>query len=33
MIAAAAVVHNLTMATRNLRDFERLGVTAFNPFG
>jgi hypothetical protein len=33
MIAATAVVHNLTVATRNLRDFERLGVPAFNPFG
>ena len=33
MIAAAAVVHNLTVVTRNLRDFERLGVPAFSPFG
>ena len=33
MIAATAVVHHLTVATRNLRDFERLGVGAFNPFG
>jgi hypothetical protein len=33
MIAATAVVHNLTVATRNLRDFERLAVPAFNPFG
>jgi predicted nucleic acid-binding protein len=33
MIAAIAVVHNLTVATRNLRDFERLGVPTFNPFG
>jgi toxin FitB len=32
MIAATARVHNLTVATRNLRDFERLGVPAFNPF-
>ena len=32
MIAATAVVHNLTVVTRNLRDFERLAVTAFNPF-
>lgn len=33
MIAAIAVVNNLTVTTRNLRDFERLGVPAFNPFG
>jgi toxin FitB len=33
MIGATAVVHNLTVVTRNLRDFERLGVPAFNPFG
>jgi toxin FitB len=33
MIAATAAVNNLTVATRNLRDFERLGVPAFNPFG
>jgi predicted nucleic acid-binding protein len=33
MIAATAVVHDLTVVTRNLRDFERLGVPALNPFG
>jgi toxin FitB len=32
MIAATASVHNLTVVTRNLRDFERLGVPAFDPF-
>jgi hypothetical protein len=31
MIGATALVHNLTVATRNLRDFARLGVPAFNP--
>ena len=32
MIAATAMVRNLTVVTRNLRDFERLGVPAFDPF-
>ena len=32
MIAATAMVHKLTVVTRNLKDFERLGVSAFNPF-
>jgi predicted nucleic acid-binding protein len=32
MIAATALVHNLTVVTRNVRDFERLGLTAINPF-
>jgi toxin FitB len=33
MIAATADVHNLTVVTRNVRDFERLGVEVFDPFG
>jgi predicted nucleic acid-binding protein len=33
MIAATATVHNLTVVTRNLKDYEQLGVPAFNPFG
>jgi predicted nucleic acid-binding protein len=32
MIAATAVVHDLTVATRNFRDFQKLGVRIFNPF-
>ena len=32
MIAATAQVHNLTIVTRNVRDFDRLGVPTFNPF-
>ena len=32
MIGATATVHNLTGVTRNLRDFERLGVRVFDPF-
>jgi toxin FitB len=32
MIAATAKVHNLTVATRNVRDFERFGVPTLNPF-
>ena len=31
-IAATAMVHNLTVVTRNGRDFDRRGVRAFNPF-
>lgn len=33
MIAASALVHKLTVATRNVRDFERFQVPLFNPFG
>jgi predicted nucleic acid-binding protein len=32
MIAATALMHNLTVVTRNLRDFERLGVPVLDPF-
>lgn len=32
MIAATAEIHNLTVATRNVRDFAQLGVATFNPF-
>ena len=31
-IAAAAQVHRLTIASRNVRDFKLLGVAAVNPF-
>ena len=33
MIAASALVHNLTVVTRNVRDFKRFLVPVFNPFG
>ena len=32
MIAATAIVHSLTVVTRNVRDFERFGVAVINPF-
>jgi predicted nucleic acid-binding protein len=32
MIAATAEVHELTVVTRNVRDFESLGVQTLNPF-
>jgi toxin FitB len=32
MIAATAIVHDLTVVTRNVRDFDRLGVRTLNPF-
>jgi hypothetical protein len=32
MIAAIAVVHNLTVVTRNVRDFRDFGVRTLNPF-
>jgi len=33
MIAATALIHNLTVATRNVADFEALGLAPYNPFG
>ena len=32
MIGAVATMHRLKVATRNVRDFERLGVETVNPF-
>lgn len=32
MIAATALEHNLTVATRNTRDFQVAGVKVFDPF-
>jgi len=32
LLAATALSHGLTLATRNVRDFEALGVTVFNPW-
>lgn len=32
MIGAVAIANRLTVATRNVRDFERLGVKTINPF-
>jgi toxin FitB len=32
MIAATAVVHDLAVVTRNVRDFERFGVRTVDPF-
>ena len=33
LIAATALVHGLTVATRNVTDFERTGVGVVNPWG
>jgi predicted nucleic acid-binding protein len=32
LIAATAVVHGLTVVTRNVKDFERAGAQVLNPF-
>jgi len=32
LIAATALEHNLTLVTRNVKDFVSLGVTVFNPW-
>jgi toxin FitB len=32
LIAATALEHDLTVATRNVRDFKGLGVQVFNPW-
>lgn len=32
LIAAAAITHGLTVATRNVKHFETTGVTVINPF-
>jgi predicted nucleic acid-binding protein len=32
MIAATALVHHLTVVTRNVRDFARLGAPTLDPF-
>ena len=32
LIAATAQAHRLTLATRNVRDFEGCGIAVFNPF-
>ncbi|MCA1576236.1 MAG: type II toxin-antitoxin system VapC family toxin [Acidobacteria bacterium] len=33
MIAATALQHDLVVATRNTRDFQKTGVKTFNPIG
>jgi predicted nucleic acid-binding protein len=32
LLAATAAVHNLTLVTRNVKDFTGLGLTLFNPW-
>ena len=33
LIAATAIAHDLTIATRNIKDFEGLGITLIDPWG
>jgi predicted nucleic acid-binding protein len=33
LIAATALVHGWIVATRNVRDFDRMSVSTYNPFG
>lgn len=33
LLAATAEIHRLALATRNIADFDRCGVTVFNPWG
>jgi len=33
LIAATALEHDLTLVTRNVKDFANLGVTILNPWG
>jgi predicted nucleic acid-binding protein len=32
MIAATAIIYDMTMVTRKIKDFTNLGVPLFNPF-
>jgi hypothetical protein len=32
MIAATAIVHHLTVVTRNIRDFQKFDISLFDPF-
>lgn len=33
LLTATAEIHRLTLATRNIADFDRCGATVFNPWG